>query len=164
MIDELEKRHCLWDVFEKEYHNRERREAAYTELQEILKFSKNQIKSKMAGLRTQLGREVAKTNAWKLGQATREKYKSTCVFFEKLQFLRPVMQVGKTKDNLTQNSDDSTQSQYSDLDQESPSVLTSSESTPRTAKRARKAMNKENKSKQMLKPFAHQVFSVFQHL
>lgn len=39
LIDGLEKRHCLWHVFEEEYHNREKREAAYAELQEIVNFS-----------------------------------------------------------------------------------------------------------------------------
>ena len=34
-IDELEKRSCLWDVFGKDYHNREKREVAYPELEEI---------------------------------------------------------------------------------------------------------------------------------
>ena len=32
LIDELEKRSCLWDIFDKEYHNREKRDIAYTEL------------------------------------------------------------------------------------------------------------------------------------
>ena len=36
MIDELEKRSCLWDVFGKDYHNREKREVAYTELEELV--------------------------------------------------------------------------------------------------------------------------------
>ena len=74
LIDELEKRSCLWDVFDKDYHNREKREVAYTELEDILKHTKKDIKTKIAGLRTQLGREIAKTNSWKSGQATSEKY------------------------------------------------------------------------------------------
>ena len=36
LIDELEKRSCLWDIFDKEYHNREKRDIAYTELEDIL--------------------------------------------------------------------------------------------------------------------------------
>ena len=61
LIYELEKRHCLWDVFKKEYRSRERREAACAELQEILNFSKNEIiKSKTAGLRTQPGVKLQK--------------------------------------------------------------------------------------------------------
>ena len=72
LIDELEKRSCLWDVFDKDYHNRG--EVAYTELEDILKHTKKDIKTKIAGLRTQLGREIAKTNSWKSGPATSEKY------------------------------------------------------------------------------------------
>ena len=60
LIDELEKQSCLWDVFGKDYHNREKREVAYTELEDILKHTKQDIKAKIAGLRTQLGREIAK--------------------------------------------------------------------------------------------------------
>ena len=74
LIDELEKQSCLWDVFDKDYHNREKREVTYTELEDILKHTKKDIKTKIAGLRTQLGREIAKTNSWKSGQATSEKY------------------------------------------------------------------------------------------
>ena len=99
-IDELEKQSCLWGVFGKDYHNREKREVAYTELEDLLDHSKQDIKAKIAGLRTQLGREIAKTNSWKSGQATSEKYKSTWVFYDKLQFLLPVMQAGKSKDNM----------------------------------------------------------------
>ena len=47
LIDELEKRSCLWDIFDKEYHNREKREIAYTELQDILKHTKQDIKTKL---------------------------------------------------------------------------------------------------------------------
>ena len=104
LIDELEEQSCLWDVFDKDYHNREKREVAYTELEDILKHTKKDIKTKIAGLRTQLGREIAKTNSWKSGQATSEKYKSTRVFYDKLQFLRPVTQAAKSKDNLSTKS------------------------------------------------------------
>ena len=43
LIDELEKRSCLWDVFDKDYHNREKREVAYTELEDIVKHIKPEI-------------------------------------------------------------------------------------------------------------------------
>ena len=98
---ELEKRSCLWDIFDKEYHNREKRHIAYTELEDILKHTKQDIKTKIAGLRTQLGREISKTNCWKSGQAISEKYKSTWVFYNKLQFLRHVTLATKSKDNLS---------------------------------------------------------------
>ena len=41
-----------------------------------------------------------KTSKTKSGQGTDELYKPTWVYWEKLQFLRPVMQPGKSRDNL----------------------------------------------------------------
>ena len=148
LIDELEKRSCLWDVFDKDYHNRDKRDVAYTELAEILSYNKQEVKTKIAGPRTQLGRELSKTNSWKSGQATSEKYKSTWVFFDKLQFLRPVTQAAKSKDNLSLDHD-SPNGTLDEFDQESlPSSSPSEtfESTPRISKKARKSMdtNKEN--------------------
>ena len=55
LIDELEKRSCLWDIFDKEYHNHEKRGVDYTELEDILKHTKQDLKMKIVGLRTQLG-------------------------------------------------------------------------------------------------------------
>ena len=80
LIDELENRGCLCDVFGKDYHNREKREVAYTELEDLLNHSKQYIKAKIVGLRTQMGCEIAKTNSSNPGQPTSEKYKSTWVF------------------------------------------------------------------------------------
>ena len=54
LIDELEKR----GVFGKDYHNREKREVAYTELEDLLNHSKQYIKAKIVGLRTQIGCEI----------------------------------------------------------------------------------------------------------
>ena len=39
-IETLEKRSCLWEVFGKDYHIREKRGVAYTELDDILKHTK----------------------------------------------------------------------------------------------------------------------------
>ena len=148
LIDELEKRSCLWDVFDKDYHNREKREVAYTELEDILKHTKKDIKTKIVGLRTQLGREIAKTNSCKSGQATSEKYKSTRVFYDKLQFLRPVKQAAKSKDNLSPDQEllNNTQDEFDQESLSSASTTEILEATPRISKKARKAMEarKEN--------------------
>ena len=148
LIDELEKRSCLWDVFDKDYHNREKREVAYTELEDILKHTKKDIKTKIAGLRTQLRREIAKTNSWKSGQATSEKYKSTRVFYDKLQFLRPVTQAAKSKDNLSPDQEllNNTQDEFDQESLSSASPTEILEATPRISKKARKSMEarKEN--------------------
>ena len=51
-------------------------------------------------LRLQLGREVAKVNATKSGQAVDDLYKPSWMYWDRLQFLKPVMQQGKSRDTL----------------------------------------------------------------
>ena len=55
LIELLEERPCLWDVFCKEYHVREKREQAYEEIENELEIDLNDIKTKIVGLRSQLG-------------------------------------------------------------------------------------------------------------
>lgn len=50
LIDELEKRSCLWDVFEKDHHNCEKSDVAYSELTDILKHTEQEIRTKVTGL------------------------------------------------------------------------------------------------------------------
>ena len=61
LIDLLEERPCLWNIFEKSYHSRETREQGFEELQSTLNISMVDIKAKIVSLRAQLGREIAKT-------------------------------------------------------------------------------------------------------
>ena len=63
-----------------------------------------EIKTKIAGLRAQLGRELSKTRTKRSGQGTSENYKPNWVYWDRLQFLVPVMQVGKSRDNLTSSA------------------------------------------------------------
>ena len=53
---------CLWDVFSKDYHMKDKRDKAYEKIQEELDIPITKIKNKIIGLRSQLSREVAKTN------------------------------------------------------------------------------------------------------
>ena len=49
---------------------------------------------------------MVKESKTKSGQATDEKYVSTCMFYEQLKFLRPVMATTKSRDSIsTQNND-----------------------------------------------------------
>ena len=100
LIEMLEERVCLWDVSCKAYHMRDKREKAYTEIKEALDISVVDIKTKITSLRAQLGREINKVRKKKSGQAATDNYESNWVFWEKLQFLIPVMQAGKSRDNL----------------------------------------------------------------
>ena len=128
LIDLLEERICLWDVFNKAYHLRDKREEAYEEIEGELKISVADIKLKITGLRSQLGREISKTNAKKSGQGLNDNYMSNWVYWDRLQFLVPVMQAGKSKDNLPDeciqmNADDDV------------SERSSSKGTPKTSKK-----------------------------
>ena len=50
LIELLEERPCLWDVFCKEYHVREKRERAYEEIENELEIDLNDIKTKIVEL------------------------------------------------------------------------------------------------------------------
>ena len=105
LIDLLEQNGCLWDVFSKEYHLRDKRDQVYETMQEELGISIADIKYKITGLRSQLGREVAKTNQKKSGQGVGENYKSAWIYWDRLQFLMPVIKAGKSKDSLQASVD-----------------------------------------------------------
>ena len=63
MIDLLEERPSLWDMFDSEYTKRKVREIAYKEIAEKLgeNWTLSEIKSKFNNLRAQLGSELKKT-------------------------------------------------------------------------------------------------------
>ena len=79
---------------------RDKREKAYTEIKEALDISVVDIKTKITSLQAQLGREIYKVRKKKSGQAATDNYESNWVFWEKSQFLIPVMQAGQSRDNL----------------------------------------------------------------
>ena len=62
LIDLLEERPSLWDMFDSEYTKREVREVAYKEIAEKLgeNWTLSEIKSKINNSRAQLGRELKK--------------------------------------------------------------------------------------------------------
>ena len=95
LVDLLKERICLWDIFSKDYHLRDKKERAYLEMAEKLGIAVVDIKAKIIGLQAQLGREIAKTKSTKSGQAVTDSYKSNWIYSEKLQFLAAVMQAGK---------------------------------------------------------------------
>ena len=61
LIDMLEEKLCLWDVFDQEYTKRDVKEIAYTEIASSLDTNIESIKAKINGLRAQLGRGVARS-------------------------------------------------------------------------------------------------------
>ena len=108
LIELLEKRSCLWDVFDKNYHIREIREKAFRESELELDTPVPEIKAIIMSLRSQLGRDIAKMTKTKSGQSTSEVYRPSWVFWERLQFLCPLMQPGKSRDNCQSQSSQGT--------------------------------------------------------
>ena len=70
LIDMLEARSCLWDVFDKNYHARDKRDKAYQEIELELEVPASEIKAKINKLRSQLGREINKCTKTRSGQST----------------------------------------------------------------------------------------------
>ena len=69
-------------------------------MEKKLGVSAAEIKSKIVGLRVQLGREMVKGRARKSGTALSEVYESNWIYWDRLQFLTKVMEARKSKDNL----------------------------------------------------------------
>ena len=106
LIDMLEKKPCLWDVFDKEYTKRDVKEIAYTEIASSLDKNIESIKAKINELRAQLGREVAKVNKTKSGQSTDELYASSWIHYDRLSFLLPVIKSSKSRDTLKRKNEE----------------------------------------------------------
>lgn len=66
LIDMLGERVCLWDVFNSDYHNRDKKERALKEIEESIGIKVAKI-NKITGLRAQLGRELSKSSYTKSG-------------------------------------------------------------------------------------------------
>ena len=114
LIEMLEGRPCLWNIYEKCYHSREAREKGFQEISRAVDVSVADIKAKITSLRAQLGRELAKTRATKSGQGLSDSYKSSWIFWEILQFLTTVLNAGKSKDNLCLGNEDEDATDHED--------------------------------------------------
>ena len=118
LIELLEERACLWNVYDKSYHLKDVRDRALNEMSDCLDASPADIKTKILTLRSQLGREITKVNRTKSGQSTDQLYRSTWMYWDRLQFLRPVLQPGKSRDSL-QGSLNDTENENPELDKTS---------------------------------------------
>ena len=64
----LEANLCLWDLYHPDYSKRDIKELAYTEIATAFDTNNSSVKSKINGLRAQLGRELSKVKTTKSGQ------------------------------------------------------------------------------------------------
>jgi hypothetical protein len=95
LIELYEERSVLWNIFDKNYHKREIRNDAFAALAEELDIPLADVKAKLTSLRAYLGKEIADTNKSKSGQSTDQLYASNWVYWERLQFLKPMMQASE---------------------------------------------------------------------
>ena len=96
LIDMLESKPCLWDIYHPDYLKRDMKEIGYSEIATALNTTNASVKTKINGLRAQLGQEITKEKTTKSGQSTDELYKSNWVHYNKLSFLIPVIGAGKS--------------------------------------------------------------------
>ena len=137
LIELLEERPCLWDVFCKEYHVREKRKRAYEEIENEVEIDLNDIKTKIVCLGSQLGRGLSKTNRKKSGQSLRDNYKSNCIYWDSLQFLVPVMQAGKRKDHLPDRQSSSSPKSFDSFSEDASPEMEKDEAPVRSRKSSR---------------------------
>ena len=102
LIDLLEERPSLCDMFDCEYTKCEVREVAYKEIAENLEenWILSEIKSKINNLQAQLGRELKKTKKTKSGQSRDEVYRSTWAHWDRMEFLAPQLKPESTADTI----------------------------------------------------------------
>ena len=93
----------------KDYHSKDKRAKALEEIEDVIGIPPNEIKTKIVSLRAQLRRELPKVSKVRSGQSTDELYKSSWVYWEELQFLRPTLTPRKSIDSLTMTADDENQ-------------------------------------------------------
>lgn len=150
LIDLLEEKDCLWDVNTKDYHVRNKREKALEEMRDILDIDMADIKAKITSLRAQLGREIGKTKAKKSGQGLGENYKSSWIYFDRLQFLVPIMQAGRSKDSLSNRSSTTDSITLEILDSPEDSPISQDVETPRVGKSRKRSLETESKAREEL--------------
>eukprot|EP00112_Aurelia_sp_Birch-Aquarium-sp1_P025272 Seg832.1 transcript_id=Seg832.1/GoldUCD/mRNA.D3Y31 product="hypothetical protein" protein_id=Seg832.1/GoldUCD/D3Y31 len=131
LIDMMEERPCLWDVNCKDYKSRDERNKALNEIEDVI--PPNEIMTKIISLRSQLGREMRKTVKTKSGQSADDLYKSNWAYWDRLQFLQPVMKPGKSRDTFDTCNDDSEQEGRNSPD---PDPQISVHPTPKISKKA----------------------------
>ena len=120
------------------------------------------IKTKILCLRSQLGRELNKTRSKKSGQGVAENYKSTWVFWQKLQFLLPVMQAGKSRDSLSSTTSRCSSPESADTsnwlkDQDDLSNSIEEEVTPLRRNKRKKTPDAESQTRNELSSTCIQV-------
>ena len=106
LIENYEERPCLWDTFDKEYHNKDRRAIALTQIEEVLNIQRDEFQAKWNMLRGQYSRELQLICKIKSGAGVDEVHCSKWQFFQAMKFLQVVVQARKSSDSLKVNEEE----------------------------------------------------------
>ena len=102
LIECYEQRPCLWNTFDKDYHNKDRKQLVLSEIEEILgDIPKEELQAKWNMLRGQYSREFHLVSKKKSGAGVDEQYKSKWQFFQQLKFLELVVEARKSTNTFT---------------------------------------------------------------
>ena len=96
LIDLFEVNPCLWEIRNKDYQKRDKKEVAYNSIAEKLGVSATEVRKKWESLRAYHGRELAREKKEKSGQSVEESYVSNWTFFDKLNFLNVTKSRGRS--------------------------------------------------------------------
>lgn len=89
LIELYEQRPCLWNVEHEDYHNRQKRSLAISEIEKEMGMEKDDIVQKWITLRGQYLRELEKQRKSRSGQSTAELYVSGWKFYKTSRLSSP---------------------------------------------------------------------------
>ena len=87
-----------------------------------------------------------KTNNKKSGQALSDNYKSNWIYWDSLQFLVPLMQVGKSKDNLPDCQSSSSRGSFHSFSEDASPEMEEDKAPVRSRKSSRTSLEVERRS------------------
>lgn len=100
LISHWELHPVLWDVKNKNYRNRIKKQNALRTIGAALNTNENEIGRKLHNLRTQFHSELRKIKANHSGDGTEDKYETNWEFFEAIKFIQADHSNKQTIDNL----------------------------------------------------------------
>lgn len=99
-IEDYRHHSVLWDINDKCYRNKNKRNDAYRAMGEKYKLSEKSVESKIKNLRSYFSREQQKMSLTKSGASADDKYQSSWFAYKHLLFLGDTITPRSTKDSL----------------------------------------------------------------
>jgi hypothetical protein len=96
LISEFEESPCLWNIFNKDYKNKDVKARALTKIALSLGFSENEVKRKLHSFRCQYSSELKETRVRKSEQGSSERCKSVAAVNARETTGKLLLQPGET--------------------------------------------------------------------